>query len=60
MYNGVKAMIEKEKSLAPASLVCGPNLKTPADITGFPTFPPGTKSLLSKYLTKDIWNNLQD
>jgi len=30
-------------------------LGTPEDINGFPEFPEGTKSLLSKYLTKDIW-----
>jgi hypothetical protein len=29
-------------------------------LTGFPTFPPGTKSLLSKFLTKDIWNKYKN
>lgn len=27
---------------------------------GFPVFPEGTKSLLSKYLTKDIWYEYHD
>jgi hypothetical protein len=30
-------------------------LKKPEDITGFPEFPAGTKSLLSKYLKKDVY-----
>ena len=72
MYNGVKAMIAREKELAGPSSApkassapkvnqaeeetkCGPHLKKPEDITGFPIFPPGTTSLLSKCLTKDIW-----
>ena len=29
-------------------------------ITGFPIFPEGTTSLLSKYLTREIWNELKD
>jgi hypothetical protein len=35
--------------------MCGPHLKTPEDLTGFPTFPPGTKSLLMKHLSKELW-----
>ena len=67
MYNGVKAMIKRENELAPPKSVekakdveAGPHLKKPEDLTGFPVFPPGTKSLLSKYLTKDIWEKLKD
>ena len=71
MYNGVKAMIAKEKELgggtqaAAASSTeeetkCGPHLKKAEDITGFPVFPPGTTSLLSKCLTRDVWNQLKD
>jgi len=74
MYNGVKAMIAREKELgggaAPAQqpaaarqeeeTKCGPNLKKPEDITGFPVFPPGTKSLLSKCLSRDLWDQLKD
>jgi hypothetical protein len=61
MYNGVKAMIEAEKKLAAAlikpkeAVKCGPHLKKPEDITGFPEFPAGNKSLLCKYLTKDVY-----
>ena len=65
MYNGVKAMIAKEKELggggsASASsaeeVKCGSHLKKPQDLTGLPVFPSGTKSLLCKNLTSDIWN----
>jgi protein-arginine kinase len=72
MYNGLKAMIEAEKKLAPAAsapvaattlatgaavaVKAGPHLKKPEDITGFVEFPEGTKSLLSKYLTKEIYD----
>ena len=79
MYNGVKAMIEREKELGggvqpaaasqpaaaeqPAAVEMeetkvGPHLKKPEDIKGFPVFPPGTKSLLSKCMTKDVWDEL--
>ena len=30
------------------------------DLTGFPVFPLGTKSLLSKTLTRSMWNQLQN
>lgn len=36
----------------------GPHLKTADDLTGFPVFPNGTKSLLCKHLTRDIYNDL--
>lgn len=36
----------------------GSQLKSSADLTGFPIFPAGTKSLLSKALTREIWANL--
>ena len=56
MYDGVKAMIDKEKELrpkveAPKETECGSHLKKAEDLVGFPKFPAGTKSLLSKYLT---------
>lgn len=38
----------------------GSHLSKPEDITGFPEFPAGTKSLLSKYLSKDVWEKLKD
>lgn len=40
--------------------MCSNKLKKPEDLTGFPTFPAGTKSLVSKYLTRDIWNKYAD
>lgn len=67
MYDGVKAMIAAEKALAakggavaaPAKAVAackaGPHLKKPEDITGPIEFPAGTKSLLCKYLTDDVY-----
>jgi hypothetical protein len=64
MYNGVKAMISKEKELMPKEeekdVEVGRHMKNPAELIGFPIFPQGTKSLLSKNLTKDIWNKLHD
>ena len=64
MYNGVKAMIAAEKKLAasapkPAAggdIQAGAHLKKIEDLTGFPVFPAGNKSLLCKFLTKDIYN----
>ena len=65
MYDGVKAMIEAEKGLAAkggaapakagAAVKAGPHLKKPEDITGPVEFPAGTKSLLCKYLTDDVY-----
>lgn len=92
MYDGVKAMIDKEKELRPKAgaapqqpvvapqqpvvapqqpvagakpeeskeTVCGPQLKKPEDIVGFPKFPAGTKSLLMKHLTPEIWAKYQN
>jgi hypothetical protein len=84
MYDGVKAMIEADKTMAPKPVesakpveaakpvaapkpavalpptMCGPEIKSVAYIKGFPTFPEGTKSLLSKYLTKPIWEEYKD
>jgi hypothetical protein len=34
---------------------CGSHLKSSDDLTGFPVFPAGTKSLLCKHLTKDVF-----
>ena len=59
MYNGVKAMIAREKELTPLEdFKCGSHLKKPEDVNGFPVFPDGTKSLLMKHLTRDVWNQL--
>lgn len=38
----------------------GTELKTPEDIVDFPVFPEGTKSLLSKDLSRQIWHQLKD
>jgi hypothetical protein len=63
MYSGVKAMIKREKELTPKEqshdVECGSRLTKYKHLSGFPQFPPGTKSLLSKYLTKEIWENLR-
>ena len=39
---------------------CGPWLKKAEDIVDFPLFPEGTKSLLSKHLTQEVWNEYKD
>lgn len=67
MYDGVKAMIDKEKELRGPAVkkeephtICGANLKKPEDITGFPQFPVTTKSLLMKCLTPEIWEKYKN
>jgi hypothetical protein len=37
---------------------CGPWLKQPGDIKSMPKFPEGYNSLLAKYLTKDVYDQL--
>lgn len=40
---------------------CGDHLKSPEDLGDeMPVFPKGTSSMLSKHLTKSIWNKLKD
>jgi hypothetical protein len=60
MYDGVKAMIKAEEELEKAAVVtpvkAGSHLKKPEDITGPVEFPAGTKSLVCKYLTDDVYN----
>jgi hypothetical protein len=61
MYNGVKHMIEREIELTPEQDVnVSSALATYNDLTGFPIFPAGTKSLLSKFLSRDVWHQLRD
>jgi creatine kinase/arginine kinase len=64
MYDGVKAMIAREKELAGPGVApdiqAGPHLKKPEDLTGYPVFPAGTTSLLSKNLTRGVWDQLKD
>ena len=66
MYDGVKAMIEAERSLgggvpaaaptAPAGPIeAGPHLKDISQLTSMPVFPPGTKSMVSKYCTPEVF-----
>jgi len=59
MYNGVKAMIKAEIELGggtkSVTVKAGSHLKKPEDINGFVEFPAGTKSLLCKYLTKEVY-----
>jgi hypothetical protein len=38
----------------------GSHLAKPEDVVDFPTFPDGTKSLLLKCLSKQIWHQLKD
>merc|ERR1719410_3196292 len=59
MYDGVKALIEAEKMLKEGFYPMGPHLVKPSQITLMPKFPPGTKSLLSQALTKDVWHHLK-
>lgn len=61
MYDGVKAMIDKEKELKRSiEVLAGPHLKKPEDLVAIPKFPPGTKSLLMKNLTPEIWAKYKD
>jgi hypothetical protein len=53
-------MIEKEIQLTPeVDVDAGSHLVSHKDLTGFPIFPDGTKSLLMKHLTRDVWNQLK-
>jgi hypothetical protein len=38
----------------------GSHLNSPEEIKEFPYFPGGTKSLLAKCLTRDVWEQLKD
>lgn len=40
--------------------VVGKHLKTDADLTDWPMFPEGCKSLVSKHLTEEVWNKYKD
>ena len=41
-------------------MMMGPHLKCPEEVKSFPFFPSGTKSLLSKVLTRDVWDACKD
>jgi chemotaxis protein histidine kinase CheA len=52
---------EKVDEVVPENDVkVGSQLKDHKELTGFPVFPEGTKSLLKKYLSRDIWNELKN
>ena len=62
MYDGVKAMIEREKELVfeDECTRCGPHLEGPDSLTKFPAFPGGTKSSVACFNTRDVWEELKD
>ena len=39
---------------------CGPELRNPEDLTGWPEFPADCKSAVSRHLTQDIWQEHHD
>ena len=69
MYNGVKAMIEAEKALggggtAPAAsssgaVKAGTHLTKPEQLTGPIEWPAGTKSLVSRFVTPELFNKFK-
>jgi hypothetical protein len=50
----------KKPAPTPGRTDCGPWLKSIDELTDFPLFPEGTKSLLSKHLTEEVWNEYKD
>ena len=61
MYDGVKAMINREKELMEEEGVkCGSHLESPDSLTKYPLFPSGCKSLVSKFNTPEVWEELKD
>ena len=57
---GVSETTSTSGKAAAGRVMCGSHLKSPEDLTGWPQFPDGTKSLVCKYLTKDIWDKYHD
>jgi len=49
-----------ETSSKAGRTTCGAHLKSPEDLKSWPEFPAGTKSLVSKHLTKEIWDKYHD
>lgn len=45
-----------KKFVSGPDVKCGSHLKSSDELTGMPVFPAGTKSLLSKHLTRDVFN----
>lgn len=54
--HGGKSALQPQMIAASGAMVqAGPHLRQPSDIRGMVCFPPGTKSLLSKYLTPEVY-----
>ena len=54
-HGGKAAAMQPQMTAASAMVQAGPHLRQPSDIRGMVCFPPGTKSLLSKYLTPEVY-----
>lgn len=52
---------EKKESKAPKTEVeVGRHMKDSKELVAFPKFPAGTKSMLSKFLTHEVWDKLKE
>jgi len=51
----VKTEAPAQPAAVEADVKAGSHLKSSVELTGFPVFPAGTKSLLCKYLSREIW-----
>ena len=40
--------------------MCGSHLRNPEDLVDWPQFPDGCKSLLSKHLTREVWEKYKN
>ena len=58
--NSSKGVSGPSQKADPGRVMCGSHLKKPEDLTGWPQFPKDTTSLVSKHLTKDIWEQYHD
>jgi len=54
------AAAEGTDAVQSTGMMMGKHLKDPSEVTDFPQFPDGTKSLLMKCLTRDVWDKLKD
>jgi hypothetical protein len=43
-----------------ADIKCGSHLKSIDELTGYPVFPEGTKSLVCRYNTREVWKKYHD
>ena len=58
--NSTESVAQLPDPVARGRTMCGKHLQTPDDLVSWPQFPEGTTSLLSKHLTKDIWDKYHD